>query len=324
MAALTKLAASLPPGFPAAIFVAQHMAADQKGDALVSSLARSGTLTCSLAQDGERIRTGHIFVAPPDHHLLLSKSKVIVSKGARENRSRPAIDPLFRSAAVAFGGRVIAVVLTGNLDDGTAGLIAVKRCGGVTVVQDPRDAQYPDMPQHAVNNAPIDHCLRLESIGTCLTEFVHQRRFPNVPVPVDIASEAKIAERVLSDVRAVNALGHQVPFNCPNCGGVLWRVQKGPPVRFRCHTGHAFTADVLIAEQTKKIEETLWVALRMFEERKNLLTTMTDPKAKGFTMSAAERIKESQVHIERIRAILLAGTEMDAASKGPKAAGGKG
>src|SRR5688500_8600970 len=128
MAALTKLAASLPPDFPAAIFVAQHMAADQKGDALVNTLARAGPLSCSLARHGEPIRSAHMFVAPPDHHLLLSRSKVVVSKGARENRSRPAIDPLFRSAAVAFRGKVIAVLLTGNLDDGTAGLIAVKRC----------------------------------------------------------------------------------------------------------------------------------------------------------------------------------------------------
>jgi two-component system, chemotaxis family, protein-glutamate methylesterase/glutaminase len=165
------------------------------------------------------------------------------------------------------------------------------------------------MPQHPVSNAPIDHCLPLASIGTCLTGFVHQKRFKRVRVPPD-ASEAKIAERVLSDVSAVGQLGHQVPFNCPNCGGVLWRVEKGPVVRFRCHTGHAFTADVLLAEQTKKVEETLWVALRMFEERKNLLTIMTDPKARNFSPSATERLTDSQVHIERIRAILLAGTEV--------------
>jgi two-component system, chemotaxis family, protein-glutamate methylesterase/glutaminase len=309
MAALTKLAGSLPPGFPAPVFVAQHMSADQKGDALVQKIAEAGSLTCSLARNGEAIRGGHIFVAPPDHHLLVGKTSVIVSKGARENRSRPAIDPLFRSAAVAFGGRVIAIVLTGNLDDGTAGLIAVKRCGGVSVVQDPADAQYPDMPQHALNNAPVDYRLPLASMSTRLTEFVHQKKFRSVPVPADILSEAKIAERVISDVNAVNELGHQVPFNCPNCGGVLWRVEKGKVVRFRCHTGHAFTADVLAAEQTKKIEETLWVALRMFEERKNLLTTMAHRMGKN-SGSARERLKDSQVHIERIRAILLAGTEM--------------
>jgi two-component system chemotaxis response regulator CheB len=284
------------------------MAADQKGDVLVASIARGGSLPCSHARDGEQIKGGHVYVAPPDHHILLGKTKIMVSKGARENRSRPAIDPLFRSAAVAFGPRVIGVVLTGYLDDGTAGLIAVKRCGGVTVVQDPRDAEYGDMPQHALNNAPVDHVLPLASIGTCLTQFAQRKRFKRVRVPDDVASEARIAERVLSDVNAVNRLGQQVPFNCPNCGGVLWRVKKGPLVRFRCHTGHAYTSDVLLAEQTVKI----------FEERKNLLTTMTEPKAKGYNPTAAERLKDSQVHIERIRAILLSGTEMPTGAVKPK------
>jgi two-component system, chemotaxis family, protein-glutamate methylesterase/glutaminase len=310
LAALTKLISSLPPDFPAAVLVVQHMAADVTGDVLVRRLTSASLLACRHANDGERLVAGCIYVARPDHHLLVSKTKIIVSKGARENRSRPGIDPLFRSAAVAFGPRVIGVLLTGYLDDGTSGLIAINRCGGITVVQDPKDAEYPDMPQNAINNARVDHQLPLAAMGPLLVTLVAEPPPPAKPVPDDVALEAKIAERVLSDVEAVDELGDQVPFNCPDCGGVLWQMKHGRQLRYRCHTGHAFTAKVLLAEQTKKLEETLWIALRMFEERRNLLVTLADPKSKGHSASAPARIKESQVHIDRIRAILLAGSEL--------------
>ena len=237
--------------------------------------------------------------------MLVTKDRIIVSKGARENRSRPGIDPLFRSAAVAYGAKVIGVLLTGYLDDGTSGLLAIQRCGGTCIVQDPSDAAYPDMPQNALNNLRPDYCLPVDAIGQLLTEIILKPVPKSPPVPEDIASEATIAERVVSDVTAVENLGEQVPFNCPNCGGVLWKIQKGNLLRYRCHTGHAFTADVLLAEQTRNIEETLWVALRMFEERKNLLNTMGHRDGRPVNRSAVERAKESQVHIERIRAILL-------------------
>jgi two-component system, chemotaxis family, protein-glutamate methylesterase/glutaminase len=308
--ALMTLVGGLPQDLDAAILIVQHMAADTSGNVLVESLSKSAKLECAHACDGEKIRRNRIYVAPSDNHLLIAKGRIIVSKGARENRSRPAIDPLFRSAAVAYRSKVIAILLTGYLDDGTAGLIAVKRCGGICVVQDPADAAYPDMPRNAVNNLKVDHCVPLTSIAQLLVRLILQAPPKSIPVPDDIVLEAKIAERVLSDVTAVEDLGDQVPYNCPNCGGVLWKVKKGPIRRYRCHTGHAFTAAVLLAEQTKKIEETLWTALRMFEERKNLLNTMADPRSHTFVRSATERAKESQVHIERIRQMLWASGQL--------------
>ena len=305
MDALSRLVAQFPVDFPAAVFIVQHMAADNTGDILVQTLAKKGTLGCTLALDGEPIEAGHIYVGRPDHHLLVEKGKVLVTKGARENRSRPSIDPLFRSAAVAYGNRVIGVLLTGYLDDGTSGMIAIKRCGGTTVVQDPNDAAYPDMPQNALNNLKVDHCLPLASMGKLLVDLVQKRPPARTDIPKDIVVEAKIAKRVLSDLKAVESLGDQVPFNCPACGGVLWQMTKGKLIRFRCHTGHAFTSSVLLAEQTERIEETLWVALRMFEERKNLLTTLVEANGGRGSRSASERAKESDVHIERIRDMLL-------------------
>jgi two-component system, chemotaxis family, protein-glutamate methylesterase/glutaminase len=310
MDALNRLVPQFPLDMPAAIFIVQHMAADTTGDMLVKSLTEKGKLVCKHAEDGEKIKPGCIYIAPSDHHMLVEKGLIRVTKGARENRSRPAIDPLFRSAAVAYGNRVIGVLLTGYLDDGTSGMTAIKRCGGTCIVQDPGDAAYPDMPQNALNNLKVDHCLPLAQIGALLVRLVHASPPGSAPSPIpeDIIVEAKIAKRVLSDLSSVEALGNQVPFNCPECGGVLWKISKGKLDRYRCHTGHAFTAAVLLADQTSKIEETLWVALRMFEERKNLLQTMSESnsgKAGAGGKSATDRARDSQVHIDRIRAMLL-------------------
>lgn len=304
MGALTRLVAQLPEGFPAPMFVVQHMSADTTGDALLAAMNAKGKLACSHARDGEKFEGGHIYLAPSDHHMMLAKGKILVTKGAHENRSRPAIDPLFRSAAVAYGNRVVGVLLTGYLDDGTAGMTAIKSCGGTCVVQDPKDADYPDMPQNAINQVEVDFCLPLAGMGALFSKLLLRKLGKRKPVPKSVAIEAKVAERVLSDLSSVEALGEQVPFNCPGCGGVLWQIGDTTSLRFRCHTGHAYTAAVLLAEQTEKIEETLWVALRMFEERRNLLVKLAKGPDGRSHRSAMERARESDVHIQRIRSML--------------------
>lgn len=307
--ALDKLVRQIPTDLPAAIFIVQHMAPQSSGDALLHRLARNKGFHCKIAEDGEAFQQGKIYIAPPDHHLLVKNTTLLVTKGARENRYRPALDPLFRSAAVAHGPKVIGVVLTGMLDDGTAGLIAVKKCGGVTVVQDPKDAAYPEMPQSALNNSQVDHCVPISEMAGLLDQLTHEDHEKAVAVPQSIRTEALIAERVLSDVAQVNGLGDQVPYNCPNCGGVLWQIDDPDVQRYRCHTGHSFTASALVTSQTEKIEETLWVSLRMFEERKNLLNNMAQKEAHPRQKRALkQRATETEIHIERIRAILLAET----------------
>lgn len=302
MEALKELVAQLPQHFKAPIFIVQHMAADTSVEPLLRALSGCSALPCVEARHDEIFAAGYIYLAPSDHHLLIKDGKMIVSKGARENRSRPGIDPLFRSAAVAYRSSVIGVILTGYLDDGSAGLKAIQRCGGISIVQDPKDAAYPDMPNNALSVMQVDHCLPIGAMGALLETLLERGPGVDAPVPDDIAIEAKIAERVLSDLDAVNALGAQVPFNCPDCGGVLWEVTKGSP-RYRCHTGHAFTDQVLLAQQSAKIEETLWIALRMFEERRNLLRNMSDREG-SLSRSAAERTRESEIHIGRIRSML--------------------
>lgn len=229
-----------------------------------------------------------------------------MTKGAAENRHRPGIDPLFRSAAVSHGSRVIGVLLTGMMDDGTAGLIAVKRCGGVTVVQDPRDAAYSGMPLIALVNANVHFCVSMADMGPLLAELVSGPHGKRTAVPDDIRTEAVIAERVLSDISQVNGLGDQVPYNCPGCGGVLWKIDGPGEKRYRCHTGHSYSGLSLLASQSEKIEEMLWISLRMFEERKNLLTSMaTDSATAALKGENRRQAKETQGHIDRIRAMLL-------------------
>lgn len=315
MAALKELVAQFPEDFPASIFIVNHMGADTTGEALVKVLNDCGGLPCTHAHDEQVFKSGHIYLAPSDQHMLIVKGKILITKGARENRSRPAIDPLFRSAAVSYGNRVIGIILTGYLDDGTSGMMAIKRCGGVCIAQDPTDAAYPDMPQSVIANVGADYCLPIAQMGALLSNLVSRELPKSKPAPEDIMIEAKIAQRVLSDLPSVEALGEQVPFNCPDCGGVLWQMAEGQELRYRCHTGHAFTSSVLLAQQTAKIEETLWVALRMFEERQNLLVTMSKNEGKKSPSSMSQRAKDSQVHIERIRAMLKATDKNSSSSR---------
>jgi two-component system chemotaxis response regulator CheB len=310
--ALDKLISQLPRKFPASIFTVQHMAPYNSGEPLVRRLRRHKGLDIRLARNGDHFTSGRVYIAPADHHLLLKSDRVLVTKGARENRNRPAVDPLFRSAAVAHGARVVGVVLTGLLDDGTAGLMAIKKCGGVTVVQDPRDAAYSEMPQSALDHVDVDYCVPIAEMGALLATLTSSRRGKSKATPADVRTEASIAERVESDVAQVNRLGTQVPYNCPDCGGVLWKMDADGN-RYRCHTGHSFTTTALLAGQSEKIEEMLWISLRMFEERKNLLNSMV--KAAGrpnLKRSARQRAKQTQGYIDRIRGMLLAPGPHDA------------
>jgi two-component system, chemotaxis family, protein-glutamate methylesterase/glutaminase len=306
MQAFKSLVAQFPADLPAAVFIAIHMSPDTTCDVLIRALNEAGPLPCQQATDGEQFQSGRIYVAPVDRHMMIAGPKIMITHGARENRSRPAIDPLFRSAAVAHGNRVIGVILTGFLDDGTSGMRAIKRCGGICVVQDPADADYPDMPRSVVVNVGFDHCLPLAQMGAVLSRLAGLVPGRRRPAPEDVVIESKIAQRVLSDLPSVETLGEQVPYNCPDCGGVLWQIKDGDLLRYRCHTGHAFTSAVLLAVQSSKIEETLWTALRMFEERQNLMATMhARPDGKS-SKAMAERQKDAQVHIDRLRAILTA------------------
>ncbi|MBC6609935.1 chemotaxis protein CheB [Hymenobacter sp. BT507] len=317
MPVLTRLVAQLPATLPAAVLVVQHLAPDSTGEPLVHRLSMHTSLHCQLAEDQMPLLAGSLYLAPPDRHLLTRENRILVTKGPHENNYRPAADALFRSAAVAFGSHVIGIVLTGMLHDGTAGLDFVKRCGGTAVVQDPADAAFTSMPESALRHVAVDYVVPISQMGALLTELVGQKAYePEDPlhIPHDLQLEAAIAERVMGTVEQVSEIGHQVPLTCPGCGGNLWEVNEGNVLRFRCHTGHAYTAEALLESSQHEMEETLWVALRMMEERKNLLSNMASRGEGYWSIQQAERLEEIKRHINRLREFLLSGSENGSSS----------
>ncbi|RYY21043.1 MAG: chemotaxis protein CheB [Cytophagaceae bacterium] len=318
MPALTQLVAQLPATLPAAVLVVQHLAPDSTGAPLVTRLGHHTALRCQLARHEAPLEAGNLYLAPPDHHLLVKDKRLLVTRGPRENNYRPAADALFRSAAVAFDSHVVGVVLTGMLHDGTAGLEFVKRCGGTAVVQDPADAEYPSMPESALRAVAVDHVVPLARMGALLAQLVSAAP-AGLPaamnIPLDLQLEAAIAERVVGTAEQVSQLGHLVPLTCPDCGGNLWEVDHGQVLRYRCHTGHAFTAGALAESSQHALEETLWVALRMMEERHNLLNSMASHGGAPVNSHQAERIEDLKRHVNRMREFLLSGSENHQAAK---------
>lgn len=275
---LRLITAALPATFPAAVCVVIHLSPQSPG-VLASILDRSGALTALFPENGERLQPGRIYIAPRDHHLLIEPGRVRVTKGPRENGFRPAIDPLFRSAAQVYGPNAIGVILTGNLDDGTAGLWAIKRLGGTAVVQDPRDAIFPAMPASALAHVTVDHVVPLDGIAPLLTRLVTEdapqtsggKVVPEyLDIEVDIAKEKNAIEAGLMQVAAPSS------FACPDCHGVLLQFEEGGRLRFRCHTGHAYSVESLLAGINNGIEESLWNAIRAIEEGELLMKRMAE------------------------------------------------
>ncbi len=219
---------------------------------------------------------GHVCVAVPGAHLLLHDSHIMLRRGPRENLARPAVDPLFRSAACSFGGRVIGVVLSGALNDGTAGLRAIKRCGGIAVVQDPRDAAHPDMPQSALRHVDVDHFVPANALAGLLAGLVREPAAPTPPIPLDLRLETAIAAQELSGMEAEDQLGTPSRFTCPECHGALWEIDDGSLLRYRCHVGHAFTADTMLHAQAANAEEMLWSLARAHQEHAALARRMAE------------------------------------------------
>jgi two-component system chemotaxis response regulator CheB len=308
MPALTQLVALLPTTLPAAVLVVQHLSPDSTGEPLITRLSRHTGLHCQLARHEAALEAGSLYLAPPDHHLLVKENRLLVTRGPRENGYRPAADALFRSAAVTFGSRVVGVVLTGMLHDGTAGLEFIKRCGGIAVVQDPADAEYPSMPESALRAVAIDHVVPLAQMGALLTQLVSPTpaSLPGAAnIPADLRLEAAIAERVVGTADQADQLGHLVAMTCPDCGGNLWQIDHGQVLRYRCHTGHAYTAEALAERSQHALEETLWVALRMMEERHNLLNNMATHGNAPVNSHQTERIDDLKRHVNRMREFLL-------------------
>jgi two-component system chemotaxis response regulator CheB len=307
LGALRELFAALPADYPAAIFVVLHVAPEAPS-VLPAILNRSSKLPVSFANSNVRLRRGTIVVAPPDHHLVLEPGGAVLSRGPRENRHRPSIDVLFRSAAVAFGARVTGVVLSGMLDDGSAGLWAIKRRGGAAVVQDPDDAEYPDMPRNAMQTVAVDLSLPICDMAPALVRIAHEPvEQAAEEAPPAMASEVRMATQNSDWMEELDRIGQRVPFTCPECGGSLWEMGNGGP-RFRCHNGHAYSLNSLASEQAIQVEAALWAGLRRLEESERLSRQMESyARARGNSRSAdyhADMAQSSASHAETLRRLI--------------------
>jgi two-component system chemotaxis response regulator CheB len=267
--ALTRLAGALPADFPAIVGIVLHVGAQPS--ILPELLSRSGPLRAVHPGDGETLQRGTLYVAPPDHHLLFVDGRANLWRGPRENLSRPAIDPLFRSVALGWGPRAIGVVLTGHMDDGTAGLDAIKSCGGIAIVQDPVEAPAAGMPASALSHVEVDHCLPLDMIGPLLVRLagLPPRGGIGPPPPTLVQEQAlSTGEPNMDDL---SAIADPTQLTCPDCGGTLSELRDSRPLRYRCHTGHAYTALSLRAAQVDLAAHALQGSLRALREREALL-----------------------------------------------------
>ena len=303
--ALKTIVQELPSDFPASIHIVQHLSSEAPSN-LTAVLAKASRLPIAFAKNGESIKSGCIYLAPPDVHLLLELGRIKVIRGPRENRMRPAIDPLFRTAAVAYRSYATGIILTGMLDDGTAGLQAIKACGGMAIVQDPEDAEYRSMPCSAIANVKVDRVVRLKDIPRILLERVKETPPIVKDIPLDLQLEAPIAQKAITEPITMQQIGEPVAHSCPSCGGPLWQLgnnngsnispkERDSLLRYRCHIGHAFTSRTLIEEQNEATEKALWIALRTLEERGRLLKNMSDRYAKAGSSSLAKTHKERSI-----------------------------
>jgi len=294
LGALRGIVAELPSELPAAVFVVMH-STPEYGSKLAEFLSRWGPLPAHIAVHGERIRWGQIYVAPNDNHMTLHRDFVRVTRGPKENGHRPAVDPLFRTAARMYGNRVIGVILTGNLSCGTEGLRAVKANGGVAIVQ--ADAEFTGMPQSAVAHVELDHLVPLDAIPELLQRLASER------IP-----EAPEAEAGGPHTTAPQPS----PIVCPSCQGSMTETVEGGLLRFRCHVGHAFGVDSLLAEQSESMEAALWASVRSLEESAQLADRLANSSDRRLSPRFRDKAAALRQHAALIQDVLLHGTTLDA------------
>ena len=317
--ALREIVAGLPGDFPAPICVVIHTAPQSPG-LLPDILSRAGALPAVTARDHQRLAAGRIFVPPPDCHMIVEPDRLRITKGPTENRFRPAIDPLFRSAAQVYGPAAIGVILTGSLDDGTAGLWAIRRLGGIAIVQDPADALFPSMPESALTHVGADHRVPLTGIASLLVGLTREPSADEEggPVPDHINVEVNIAKGQHPLDAGLEQIADPSPYACPECHGVLLRLKQEGHVRFRCHTGHAYSIESLLAAIRHGIEESLWNSIRALEEGGLLLRHMADhlghaaqPGEIAPLTTAAQEMRQHSDTIRKVAAALAPQTIAD-------------
>ena len=317
--ALSTLVADLSPNLPAAVFIVLHVSANAPS-LLPVILARECSLDVAQVSDGEPIQRGRVYVAPPDQHLIIEDGHARLVHGPKENLHRPSIDTLFRSAARWGGTRVIGVILTGARDDGKVGMRAVQQRGGLTIVQDPLEATFSSMPMSVLHDIRVDYSLPLREIAPLLNTLScevadEEGRFS---VPDEVELESRIAEQKMESeelIASVERLGKISRLTCPECHGALWEISDEDILRYRCHVGHAFTAEALNEGQSEMLEVALWSAVRALEEQMMLAHRIVERARKANHERAAitfeRKAREAEEHSSVLRELLLSGEKGD-------------
>jgi two-component system chemotaxis response regulator CheB len=302
--ALIFLAGQLQRDLPASVLVTIHLPSYARSS-LDEVLSRAGPLPASFAKNGEALRKSCIYVAPPDRHLIVDGDRISLGEGPRENSARPAIDPMLRSAAVCCGSRTVGVVLTGTLGDGASGLWTVRQGGGITVVQDPKDAAYAEMPLTALNRAKPDYVARLQDMPALLSRLAQQPAGEAQPLPRSIKFEVEVARTGQSSMDKMDEFGRRSVLACPDCGGVMWEIEEGDFSRFRCHVGHTYTAEVMSLALDENLRRALASAVRALEERAALASKLyNQARSTGHRLLAenwAAKLKEFEREMDVIR-----------------------
>ena len=303
--ALRELVSQLPADLPAPILLVIH-SPNEFPSHLAAILGRAGPLPAIEVDHTEKLKNGTIYVAPPDRHVLINDGHVEATRGPRENRHRPAVDPLFRTAARTYGPRVIGVVLSGNLDDGSSGLMAVKLKGGLTVVQDRKEALCPEMPMRAQQYADADYELPVAEIAKLLVKATSESEAIELPEGEVAMHDPKGADKANLETDAnKNKQGKPSAFACPECSGVLWELQEGELLRFRCRVGHAYTADSLGRAMSESVEEALWASMRALQEKAALMRRVADRMGEKQANEYEAEASGYDKHVETIRQILV-------------------
>ena len=304
---LKRLFSGFREGIDAAVFIVWHIPPDVFG-ILPQILSRHSNMTIANAVDNEPIVFNRVYVAPPDYHMMIERGRVRLVRGPKENRFRPAIDPLFRSAAYSYGSRVIGIILSGALDDGTAGLWAIKQFGGTSIVQDPQESEVPGMPESALRSVKVDYKLTvremIEVLQRLVTEPAELNHEPGGQQREKTSTELKIA--MMEEQIGKQPMGELTPYTCPECHGVLGAIKDGDLIRFRCHTGHAFSADTLLSILSDSIEGSVWSAIRAIEESIFLLNSVgdhyavkNDPKNAGLYFKKAKEMQSRAKYLRQ-------------------------
>lgn len=308
---LKVILSALPKDFPAAVFIVKHVSPSAKS-LLPEILSKISKLPVIHPKNNQSIEPGYIYIAPPKVHMIIAEGKIQLKKGPRVNHSIPAIDPLFYSAALYNKALTIGILLSGLLDDGSAGMLVLKKCNGISIVQDLEEAEYPDMPRNGLKAATIDYCLPASKIETLLKQLIasHAIKHNVLDIP-----DAPLLESELNMYLAENDADEQDMYkiaepsalSCPECNGVLWRINDNSLERYRCRVGHAYGINTLISDKEKSTDAALWAALRALEEKRNLASNVMDKAQQNNSENVPyfrKKLEKLEEHINTIREIL--------------------